>query len=223
MTMAETRTPARPVDWHDDLYSQALRSGHGPLFLRRSDGWMLPLEVERWCGAIDETDRLVVDRCRGSVLDIGCGPGRFAAALRHRRHRVLGIDVSPVAVERTRDNGAPALHMSVYHRLPGEGTWDTALLMDGNIGIGGDPAVLLKRVAQITSPGGLLLAEVATCNVDERITVSVENGNGMRGDGFAWARIGVEALTRLTVDTRWRVVEHWNGDGRAFAALRLSR
>ena len=223
MTIAEASTAAPPLDWRGDLYSHALRTGRGPLYLRRHDGWMLPLDVERWCGAVDEIDGLVVNRCRGAVLDIGCGPGRFAAALRHRRHRVLGIDVSPVAVERTRDNGAPALHLSVYDRLPGEGSWDTALLMDGNIGIGGDPVALLRRITHITAPGGLLITEVANSNVDERLTVHVDNGAGRRGGRFAWARIGAEALARLTSDSNWRIVEHWSRDDRAFCALRSGR
>ena len=30
--------------------------------------------------------------------------------------------------------------------MPGEGRWETALLADGNIGIGGHPARLLRRV-----------------------------------------------------------------------------
>ena len=41
--------------------------------------------------------------------------------------------------------GGPALVRSVFETLPGEGRWDTVLLMDGNIGIGGDPAALLGR------------------------------------------------------------------------------
>lgn len=222
MTMAELGAGSRlrRLDWYGDLYSEAIRAGRGPLFLCRSDGWMLPLEIERWCADADEVDQEVLRRCRGSVLDIGCGPGRFAVALRARRHEVLGIDVSAVAVQRTRDNGAEALCLSVYDRLPGEGSWNTTLLMDGNIGIGGDPTALLRRIADITAPDGLLLVEVANMDVDERVTVHVADSNGGRGDHFAWARLGIEALSRLASDTDWRLDEHWQVDGRGFAALR---
>ncbi|TQL78321.1 methyltransferase family protein [Stackebrandtia endophytica] len=222
MTMAETDAGSRlrRLHWYGDLYSEAIRSGRGPLFLCRADGWMLPLEIERWCAAADEVDQEVLRRCHGTVLDIGCGPGRFAAALRARRHEVLGIDVSAVAVQRTRDNGANALRLSVYDRLPGEGDWDTTLLMDGNIGIGGDPAALLRRIADITVPNGLLLVEVATVDVDERVTVHLADSSGGRGDHFAWARVGVEALSRLARPIGWRLDDHWTVDGRAFAALR---
>ena len=58
-----------------DSYAAALRAGRGPLFLRRDDGWLLPLEVERWCARADQVDLDVLDRCEGTVLDVGCGPG----------------------------------------------------------------------------------------------------------------------------------------------------
>ncbi|MCZ4103825.1 class I SAM-dependent methyltransferase, partial [Streptomyces sp. H39-C1] len=63
-----------PAPWIDDPYAHAIRSGRGPLFLRRADGWLLPLDVERWCAAPDAADTALLFRCRrGPVLDIGCG------------------------------------------------------------------------------------------------------------------------------------------------------
>ncbi len=44
--------------------------------------------------------------------------------------------------------------------MPGAGRWRTVLLADGNIGIGGDPAALLRRVLALLGPGGRVLAEV---------------------------------------------------------------
>jgi hypothetical protein len=59
---------------------------------------------------------------------------------------VLGVDVSPAAVARAKGAGGAVLRRSVFDRLPAEGRWGTALLADGNIGIGGDPHALLRRV-----------------------------------------------------------------------------
>ncbi|MFF9028173.1 class I SAM-dependent methyltransferase [Streptomyces iakyrus] len=89
-----------------DPYDAALRTGRGPLFLRRTDGWLLPLEVERWCAGADPVDRDVLDRCEGAVLDVGCGPGRLVAELAARGRAALGIDVSEAAVEHTARLGA---------------------------------------------------------------------------------------------------------------------
>ena len=73
--------------WCADPYADALRAGRGPLFLRRTDGWLLPLEVERWCAQADAADLSVLRRCEGAVLDVGCGPGRLVAALAARGRR----------------------------------------------------------------------------------------------------------------------------------------
>ncbi|MFW5911285.1 MAG: class I SAM-dependent methyltransferase [Halolamina sp.] len=41
-------------------------------------------------------------RVRGPVLDVGCGTGELAMFLARRGHRVLGIDLSPRAIEQAR-------------------------------------------------------------------------------------------------------------------------
>ena len=138
--------------WSADPYADALRAGRGPLFLRRADGWLLPLDVERWCAEADAADLEVLRCCEGPVLDVGCGPGRLVAALGALGHRALGIDVSEAAVAHTAGRGGQALLRSVFDPLPGTGRWGTALLMDGNLGIGGDPPALLDRMAQLLAP-----------------------------------------------------------------------
>ncbi|GHJ97911.1 methyltransferase type 11 [Streptomyces sp. NE5-10] len=226
------RGPARPphgfdsgdgvvttTAWRADPYADALRTGRGPLFLRRDDGWLLPLEVERWCEEPDSADRSVLARCGHRVLDIGCGPGRLVAALTSDGRRALGIDVNPEAVSRTERTGGAALCRSVFEELPEEGRWDTALLIDGNIGIGGDPARLLRRLRRIVSRTGRVLAECAPVDVDERCEVRVDDGRGGRGEPFPWARMGVRALSDQAAETGWSVSEGWTAAGRSFLSL----
>ncbi|WP_328738781.1 methyltransferase domain-containing protein [Streptomyces erythrochromogenes] len=209
----------RPAAWREDPYADALDSGQGPLFLRRSDGWLLPLDVERWCAAPDAADQSVLARCRGAVLDIGCGPGRLAAALAARGRRALGIDVSPAAVARTERLGGLALCRSVFEPLPGEGRWDTALLIDGNIGIGGDPTALLGRLGSVTGPAARVIAECVPVDVDECCEVRLDNGSGALGEPFTWARLGARALHEHARVTGWHVTEEWSVAGRVFAEL----
>ena len=206
-----------------DPYAAALRAGRGPLFLRRADGWLLPLEVERWCARADPVDRTVLDRCEGAVLDVGCGPGRLVAELAARGRTVLGIDVSEAAVDHTVRLGGPALRRSVFGTLPGEGRWGTVLLMDGNIGIGGDPRALLGRVARLLGPGGLLIAETAPVDVHEVVRVQVVGtAAGPDGGGaFPWARVGTPALLRYA--RGWERAGQWTSGGRRFVALRTRR
>ncbi|MFD7555700.1 class I SAM-dependent methyltransferase [Streptomyces sp. NPDC059835] len=216
---ASEQAAAHGPAWRADPYALALRTGQGPLFLRRTDGRLLPLDVERWCAGADVADESVLSRCRGTVLDIGCGPGRLVAALAERGHRALGIDVTPAAVTRTVHRGGTALCRSVFDPLPGERRWDTALLMDGNIGIGGDPAVLLRRTADLLAPGGRLLAEAGPVDVDERCEVRLDDGRGALGTPFPWARVGRRALLRHAEAAGWRTVGNWTVAGRHFAEL----
>nr|WP_308309079.1 class I SAM-dependent methyltransferase [Streptomyces sp. CHD11] len=207
--------------WSADPYADALHTGRGPLFLRRADGWLLPLDVERWCEEADATDLDVLRRCEGPVLDVGCGPGRMVAALGDRGHRALGIDVSEAAVAHTVGRGGQALLRSVFDPLPGSGRWGTALLMDGNVGIGGDPVALLHRLALLLAPGGLLIAEtVPGPDVDERALVQVTDLHGPPGPAFPWARVGTPALLHHARTAHWRTDEEWSTNGRTFAALR---
>lgn len=213
--------PATALAWATaDPYAAALRAGHGPLFLRRSDGWLLPLEVERWCAGADTVDREVLDRCEGTVLDVGCGPGRLVAELAARGRAVLGVDVSEAAVDHTARLGGQALRRSVFEPLPGEGRWGTVLLMDGNIGIGGDPRALLDRAAELLRPGGLLIAETASMDIDERALVRVVDLTGADGADapFLWARLGTRALLRYAQG--WAPAGQWTAGGRCFVALR---
>ncbi|MES5819932.1 methyltransferase domain-containing protein [Streptomyces sp. RG80] len=205
-----------------DPYATALRTGRGPLFLRRADGWLLPLDVERWCARADPVDLDVLDRCEGTVLDVGCGPGRLVAELAGRGRTALGIDVSGTAVDHTVRLGGPALRRSVFEPLPGEGRWGTVLLMDGNVGIGGDPGGLLHRMSQLLAPEGLLIAETAPLDIDERAEVQVVDvaDTGRSGAAFPWARLGTPALLRYADGAGWRAVDQWAAGARRFVSLR---
>ncbi|MEU9988795.1 methyltransferase domain-containing protein [Streptomyces sp. NPDC048045] len=216
-------TVAPPAWAACDPYAVALRTGRGPLFLRRADGWLLPLEVERWCAGADAVDRAVLDRCEGAVLDVGCGPGRLVAELAARGRTVLGVDVSEAAVTRTVTVGGQALRRSVFDPLPGEGRWGTVLLMDGNIGIGGDPGALVHRMGQLLRAGGLLIVETAPQDLDERAEVQVvdiDHGRARTGEPFWWARVGTPALLRLADRAGWRTDAQWTAGERRFVALR---
>ncbi|MET8600882.1 class I SAM-dependent methyltransferase [Streptomyces althioticus] len=221
------RTPACPLPaadpWSADPYADALRAGRGPLFLRRTDGWLLPLDVERWCAEPDPADLDVLGRCEGAVLDVGCGPGRLVAALGAQGRRALGIDVSEAAVAHTVRRGGRALRASVFDPLPATGRWDTALLMDGNIGIGGDPAALLDRLARVLTAGGLLIVEtVPDPEADERSLVQVTDAHGSPGKLFPWARLGTRALLRHARACGWRPEDRWSTPTRTFATLRAA-
>ncbi|WP_246281597.1 class I SAM-dependent methyltransferase [Fodinicola acaciae] len=139
-------------------FSHGLRGN--PCALRRTDGVLIRLPVRRWHAPARGADRWLLDRCTGPTLDLGCGPGRLVTALAERGLPALGVDISADAVERTLFRGGTALRRDALGRLPAEGRWSHVLLADGNIGIGGDPAQLLRRAKVLLRPKGTVLLEL---------------------------------------------------------------
>jgi len=196
----------------------------GDVRVHVSDGpvraWCHPLDVRAWL-AMSGADELLVSRCEGPVLDIGCGPGRFVEALAARGIPALGVDVSHGAVTQTSRRGAAALLRDVHDRLPGEGRWGTVLLADGNIGIGGDPLTLLRRCRELLSPGAVALVEASPDDTaDVRTSITLHEPRGRHSTPVPWAVIGTRVLIEVASRAGFLAVEDWRVDGRAFVTLR---
>lgn len=159
---------------------------------------MTVLDLDLWDRPVDAHDEALLDLCVGPTIDVGCGPGRLAAGLAERGHVVLGIDVLGRAVGTAVRRGASALRRDVFETLPGEGRWRTALLADGNIGIGGDPASLLCRLRELLARDGRVVAELAPPGT-------------RHGSGWATLRYGCDTSTQV----RWSVVGVDDIDGLA--------
>ena len=111
-----------------------------PRLLRLADGRLVPLPVARWAGPVRRAPTpTLLERARGPVLDVGCGPGRLTAALHARGER---RPRPRAAAGRSRcwpaPPARPLLLGDVLDPVPRAGGWRTVLLADGNVGIGGD-------------------------------------------------------------------------------------
>ena len=180
----------------------------------------LVMDVARWSSAADATDMSLIEEGTGPLLDIGCGPGRMVRAALTAGYSALGIDVSEAAVGVAHAAGIPVLEASVFDRLPLEGAWMTLLLVDGNIGIGGDPSALLARCAELLSPTGCLLVEVQPDEwIDRAYDCTVVGDDGCASASFPWAEIGSSALARRADGAGLRLVQSWMRDGRTFCRL----
>jgi SAM-dependent methyltransferase len=191
------------------VYEDGLR-GHADVVVRYRDGRRYPLDVGRWHGPARGADASLLDRVHGTALDIGCGPGRLVAALTQRGVDALGIDIAPTAVGLTRRAGGQALQLSVFDDVLAAGCWDVAVLADGNIGIGGDPVRLLRRVADLLSANGRVLVELDAPHVRGGcVEVRLEHADGQAGAWFPWAHVAADEIAPLAVEAGLRVVEQW--------------
>lgn len=198
------------------VYDTGLR--RGKVDLLTPNGARQPLPLARWFGDHDHGDESMLSRCRGATLDIGCGPGRLAAALTNRGIPTLGIDVSGVAVAMTRTRGSLALRRDIFGAVPGEGRWDHLLLADGNIGIGGDPVALLRRCRTLLSASGTLLLDLEPPGSGLLIEHVRLEQSGRVSDPFRWCWLGVDSLpgvaaaAGLTVGAVWSANDRWQAE-----------
>lgn len=204
-------------DWPADLFTRRV----GRVELESDRGHTIALDCTRWHGHLERADRAVLARCRGPVLDVGCGPGRHVTALADRGMQALGIDTSLAAVATAQARGAPAVHMSVFGPVPKRGWWATVLLLDGNVGIGGDVARLLGRVRELLRPGGQVLIETASPLArSEETWVRVRHG-GRAGSWFRWAWTTPADLQRTAARLGLGVDDVFAAQDRWFAQLRI--
>lgn len=188
--------------------------------LESSSGTIHPLALDRWCADASDTDRALTAGLHEPTLDVGCGPGRLVRLLAEQGTAVLGVDVSPAALSRARARGATVLQRSVWSPLPGEGRWMNVLLIDGNIGIGGDPLRLLLRISQLLAPTGSAIIEVDPPGTGLRREAVRLDHHGQFSEWFPWAWVGADAVTELAHATGLTFKDRVHLDDRWFVHLK---
>jgi SAM-dependent methyltransferase len=215
----ETAPGALLADWFGA--ATAPDAALQPRLMRFADGRIQPLPVHRWAGPVTAADESMLARAHGPVLDVGCGPGRLTAALHERGTEVLGLDLDAQIPVLAAAAGAPVLLASVWDELPRPGGWGTVLLADGNVGIGGEPARLLRRLRTLLRPGGSVLVELQPSAEPpvpgNHARVRLEE-LGRHSSWFSWGLLGGAALPAVASAAGLRVGERWSAERREFAA-----
>jgi SAM-dependent methyltransferase len=185
-----------------------------------SDGSVLELNIGRWLDhrpAPEEVD--VLQGVASPVLDVGCGPGRHVLALAQRGKVALGIDIAPHAIAIAKERGAPVLERSVFEHIPAAGRWRTGLLLDGNIGIGGDPAVLLSRIRELLAWSGTVVVEVEGPGVGVvPVTARIASGDEL-SPPFPWCRVGTDGIAEIADAAGYACLLTSQKAGRWFSTL----
>lgn len=200
------------------VYSGALRSDSRLRLLDTAGRALRQVDTEVW-HRLHAGDRTLIDRCGGPTLDVGCGPGRLVGALNARGIPALGIDICPAAVRLARRRGAAAVSADVFGPVPNSGGWRHALLADGNIGIGGDPARLLQRCGALLQEDGDLLVETDPPGKGGWTGAAVLDDGRRTSTPFPWALVDADQLAQHAAAAQLKVVDEWNEDGRWFARL----
>jgi SAM-dependent methyltransferase len=200
--------------------------GEAPLRMRSRTGALLGLDPVRWHAPADRSEATILAEAAGTVLDVGCGPGRLVRHLLAQGVTAMGVDSSPGAVARAQERGAPVLQRSVWERLPGEPRRGTVLLFDGNIGIGGDPVALLRRCSSLLGRPGRVLVEVdPPGSPTGKVEVRLERGQ-VTTPWFPWATVSTEEVADLAaragLATSWIRPVGPDGSRRWFALLETS-
>ena len=154
-------------------------------------GWYFT-PFEKW----SDVEKEVAGHAQGRVLEVGCGGGRISKHLESMGLEVIGIDISPLALEAARRYGASDCRLMDARELDfPENYFDTASLLGNGLGLGGDvddSRQLLSNLSRAVRPGGVLLASsINATNTEEPAHLAYHDMNRARGKPAGLVRIRV--------------------------------
>jgi cyclopropane fatty-acyl-phospholipid synthase-like methyltransferase len=195
------------------------QDGYGQMLLAALDGRHTLEIVERDDGFIDAAGgtriylapfrrwpavhRQAMRFARGRVLDVGCGGGRVCLHLQQRGQEVVGIDISPGAVEVCRRRGVHDVRLcSIDDVDESLGIFDTIVMLGNNFGLFASRAKakrLLRRFHRLTSDRGRIVAETRDVyRTDDPAHLAYQKRNRARGRMSGQIRIRVRFRDQAT-------------------------
>lgn len=221
---------------HEDAYGrlilQYLETGEGTEIVERVGGFIDagmygPAAYFAPFQSWPKAERKALRLARGRVLDVGCGAGRVTLELQERGHDVVGVDLSPLAVEVCRRRGVRDVHELPVTRVgPSLGSFDTFVLFGNNFGLMGSrrrAPWLLRRFRSIANDGARILAEsvnpYTTDNPDHlayhehnrrrgrmagQLRIRIRHGN-YRTPWFDYLLASPEEMAELAEGTGWEL------------------
>jgi SAM-dependent methyltransferase len=178
---------------------------------------------------------------RGRVLDVGCGAGRVCLHVQERGGEVVGIDLSPGAIEVCRRRGVRDARVMAIEDLDDSlGPIDTVVMLGNNLGLlaaAGKGRELLRRLHELTTDRGRIVGEsrdVTTTTDPAHLAYQRANVERGRLPGqlrlrvrhrtaatpwFDYLMVSPEELARIVDGTGWRVARVLDSDDTYVAVL----
>jgi SAM-dependent methyltransferase len=127
-------------------------------------------------------ERLALEHCRGSVLDVGAGSGCLTLFLQEHGFAVTAIEALPGLVQIMRDRGVQDPRLATWRDLQAP-PFDTMLVMMNGLGLAETLSGLptfLREARRLVKPDGQILAD----STDVRVRMDPTNrGRIWRDDG----------------------------------------
>jgi SAM-dependent methyltransferase len=141
------------ADWYDSEFQPA------------------PLEGEAW-----ELLNRLLGQGRGSLLDVGCGTGSYAAGLAELGWNVTGVDVSEDMLRRAAARGVRTVHADATSLPFEDASFDAAISIFTNTDFD-DLAAVVREIARVLRPGApLVYLAVHPCFVGPHSIYDPEGG-----------------------------------------------
>jgi len=232
----------------EDTFGRAfmahLRSESSIHHTERDDGHINEMDATMYFQTYEEWpqhERDAILEAKGRTLDVGLGAGRHALWLQERSHEVVGIDLSPLAVEVSRLRGVKdARVMDVNEMDFPEGHFDTVLMLGANLGVVGEiPEVqkVLLALDLVSKPNAIIIGStrdpLKTDNPAHLAYHEMNRGRGkppglvrirvnfrdIQGEWFDFLMMGKELLEEILEPTNWRVSKIYDSGNSAYIAI----
>jgi SAM-dependent methyltransferase len=224
-----------------DAFGQMLLDGGGVVeIVERDDGFIRAATLNYFAAVADwaPVERRALRWVRGRVLDVGVGAGRVALELERRGRQVVGIDISPGAVEVARRRGVGDVRVLAFEDIDASlGHFDTVVMYGNNFGLFGSATKACRLLPRLRPLADRI---VATSNdpykTDDPAHLAYQERNraGGRmpgqlrlrnryrdvvGPWFDYLIVSPDEMAALVEGTGWHVRRLISGDGSYYAAV----
>ena len=178
---------------------------------------------------------------KGRVLDIGCGAGRHSLYLQKKGLNVLGIDISPLAINVCKLRGLKKAKVLPIEDVNfNSDSFDTIIMMGNNFGLFGSfrkARKLLKKFHEMTSENASIIADTRdpykTDNPDHleyhrlnkekgrmggQVRIRIRFGKHV-GRWFDYLMVSKKEMEEILKGTGWKVKEFIDSEDAEYIAI----